>query len=85
MAMVVVVIFMLLFKYAKVGVAMRATANDQTAAFSMGINVKSMFTISWAFGAIAASLGGIIHAYPVVAQASLASAILFQSAQGPLV
>ena len=59
-AMVVVVIFLLLFKYAKVGVAMRATANDQMAAFSMGINVKTMFTISWAFGAIAASLGGII-------------------------
>ena len=60
MAMVVVVIFMLLFHYAKLVVAMRATSNDQTAAFSMGINVKSMFTISWAFGAIAASLGGII-------------------------
>ena len=41
---------------------MRATANDQMAAFSMGINVKTMFTISWAFGAIAASLGGIIIA-----------------------
>ena len=53
-------IFALLFKYAKVGMAMRATAADQTAAFSMGINVKSMFTLSWALGAIAASMGGII-------------------------
>lgn len=61
-ALIVVVVFMLLFKYAKVGVAMRATANDQMAAFSMGINVKSIFTISWGFGAIAASLGGIIIA-----------------------
>jgi len=60
LAMIVVAAFMLLFKYTKAGVAMRATANDQTAAFSMGINVKSMFTISWGFGAIAASLGGII-------------------------
>ncbi|MCP4671607.1 MAG: branched-chain amino acid ABC transporter permease [Desulfobacula sp.] len=59
-ALIVVVAFLILFKYAKVGIAMRATANDQTAAFSMGINVKSMFTISWGFGAIAASLGGII-------------------------
>ena len=57
---VAVIIFSLLFKYAKVGVAMRATAADQTAAFSMGINVKSMFTLSWALGAIAASMGGII-------------------------
>ena len=60
LAAVVVIIFALVFKYAKVGVAMRATADDQAASFSMGINVKSMFTLSWAFGAIAASLGGII-------------------------
>ncbi len=60
LAVVFVAIFTLLFKYAKVGVAMRATAADQTAAFSMGINVKSMFTLSWALGAIAASTGGII-------------------------
>ncbi len=59
-SLVAVIIFALLFKYAKVGVAMRATADDQAASFSMGINVKSMFTISWSFGAIAASLGGII-------------------------
>jgi branched-chain amino acid transport system permease protein len=55
-----VLFFTLLFKYAKIGVAMRATASDQMAAFSMGINVKSMFALSWALGAIAASLGGIV-------------------------
>lgn len=60
LAMAVIGVFLIVFKYARVGVAMRATANDQTAAFSMGINVKSIFTVSWAFGAIAASLGGII-------------------------
>lgn len=60
LATTAVAIFAVLFKYAKVGVAMRATACDQAAAFSMGINVKSMFTLSWALGAIAACLGGII-------------------------
>lgn len=55
-----VIAFSLLFKYAKAGLAMRATAADQMAAYSMGINVKSMFTLSWALGAIAAALGGII-------------------------
>ena len=55
-----VILFALLFKYAKVGMAMRATAADQLASFSMGINVKSMFTLSWSLGAIAASMGGII-------------------------
>lgn len=55
-----VVVFSLIFKYAKVGIAMRATANDQMAAYSMGINVRSMFTVAWALGAIAAGLGGVV-------------------------
>ncbi|MBN2333638.1 MAG: branched-chain amino acid ABC transporter permease [Deltaproteobacteria bacterium] len=59
-AMGTVAVFALIFKYAKVGVAMRATAGDQLAAFSMGINVRSMFTLAWIFGAIAASIGGLI-------------------------
>lgn len=59
-AMAAVAGFALLFKYAKVGVAMRATADDQMAAFSMGINVRTMFTVAWAMGAIAAALGGLI-------------------------
>jgi branched-chain amino acid transport system permease protein len=59
-SMAAVAIFALIFKYAKVGVAMRATATDQMAAFSMGINVKTMFTFAWALGAIAAALGGVI-------------------------
>ena len=59
-AMVTVAIFALIFKYAKVGVAMRATAGDQLAAFSMGINVRTMFTLAWIFGSIAASIGGLI-------------------------
>jgi len=59
-AMGAVSVFAVLFKYTKVGVAMRATANDQMAAFSMGINVRAMFTLAWALGAVAASLGGVI-------------------------
>ena len=55
-----VAVFALLFKYAKVGVAMRATAGDQMASFSMGVNVRAMFSTAWAFGAVAAALGGII-------------------------
>jgi len=60
LAMIAVICFALLFKYAKVGVAMRATAGDQMAAFSMGINVRTMFTVAWSLGAIAAALGGVI-------------------------
>lgn len=59
-AMAAVIVFALIFKYAKAGVAMRATAGDQMAAFSMGINVRNIFTLAWSLGAIAAALGGVI-------------------------
>jgi branched-chain amino acid transport system permease protein len=59
-SMAAVGVFALIFKYAKAGVAMRATAGDQMAAFSMGINVKTMFTLAWALGGVAAALGGVV-------------------------
>ena len=59
-AMATVSLFAIFFKYSKIGIAMRATAGDQMASYSMGINVRTMFTTAWALGAIAASLGGLI-------------------------
>jgi branched-chain amino acid transport system permease protein len=54
------VVFISIFKFTRTGVAMRATANDQQAALSMGISVRWIFALSWSFGAIAAVIGGIV-------------------------
>jgi len=54
------VIFILIFKFTRTGVAMRATASDQQAALSVGISVRWVFALSWSFGAIAAVIGGIV-------------------------
>ena len=59
-AIIGTVIFILIFKFSRTGVAMRATANDQQAALSMGISVRWIFALSWSFGAIAAVIGGIV-------------------------
>jgi branched-chain amino acid transport system permease protein len=59
-AIIGTVIFLLIFKFSRTGVAMRATANDQQAALSMGISVKGVFALSWSFGAIASVIGGIV-------------------------
>jgi branched-chain amino acid transport system permease protein len=59
-AVVATAVFILIFKFSRTGVAMRATANDQQAALSMGISVRWMFALSWSFGAIAAVIGGIV-------------------------
>lgn len=59
---VIVVIFLLtlLFKYSKQGIAMRATADDQQAALSMGISVKRIFAIAWGIAALFAGLAGVL-------------------------
>lgn len=48
------------FRYTRAGIAMRATAADQGAAFSLGVDVRRVFGTSWALGAMAAALGGVV-------------------------
>ncbi len=60
LSMIFLVAFSLFFKKTRLGIAMRATADDQTAALSMGISVKRIFALSWAIAAIVASVGGIL-------------------------
>lgn len=59
-AIIGVIIFTLVFKYSRLGIAMRATASDQQAAQSMGISVKMIFALSWSFAACAAAISGIV-------------------------
>ncbi len=61
-AVICTVIFTIIFRYTRTGLAMRATAANQQAALSMGISVKRIFALSWSFAAITAALGGIIIA-----------------------
>lgn len=52
--------FVLAFRYWRGGVALRATATDQGAAFSCGINVPAVFSISWILAGVAAAGAGIL-------------------------
>ncbi len=52
--------FGVFFKYARTGIYMRAVADHQTAAQSMGISVKRIFAISWCIAAVVSSIGGIL-------------------------
>ncbi|MCI0713333.1 MAG: branched-chain amino acid ABC transporter permease [Chloroflexi bacterium] len=57
---ILIVALMLLFRYSKQGIAMRATADDQQAALSMGISVKRIFAIAWGIAALLAGIAGIL-------------------------
>jgi branched-chain amino acid transport system permease protein len=50
----------LFFKYHKMGIAMRATADDQLAVQACGVPVTSVFSMSWMFACVVAAVGGVL-------------------------
>ncbi|MFQ5614513.1 MAG: branched-chain amino acid ABC transporter permease, partial [Anaerolineae bacterium] len=62
LALVLLVAFSLFFRYSREGIAMRAAADDQQVALSMGISVKRVFAIAWSISALAAALAGVLVA-----------------------
>jgi branched-chain amino acid transport system permease protein len=59
-ALLFLAVFAAFFKFSRVGIAMRAVANDQMTAQSMGIPVKFVFAISWCIAAVVSAVGGIL-------------------------
>ncbi len=53
-------VFTWFFMKSRMGVAMRAVADNQQVAMAMGINVERYFAIAWAMAGIVSALGGII-------------------------
>jgi branched-chain amino acid transport system permease protein len=48
------------FKKSRMGVAMRAVADNQQVAQAMGINVERYFALAWAMAGIVSAVGGIV-------------------------
>lgn len=61
-AVVMLGIFTFFFRKSKEGIAMRAVADDQPAALSMGISVSRIFAWAWAIAAASAAIGGALVA-----------------------
>lgn len=59
---VLVALLMLFFRQSKYGIAMRATADDQQAAMSMGISIKTVFALTWSLAAVLAGIAGLLIA-----------------------
>jgi len=59
-AAVVLGIFLVVFRTWRGGVALRATAGDQAAAYSMGINVPGVFSSVWVITAMISAGAGIL-------------------------
>ncbi|MEP9376405.1 branched-chain amino acid ABC transporter permease [Aquabacter sp. CN5-332] len=59
-AAVVIAGVLFAFRFWRGGVALRATASDQAAAYSCGINVPAVFSFAWIFAGAAAAGAGIL-------------------------
>ena len=54
--------FAVFFQRSRHGIAMRAVADDQQAALSMGISVRRVFALAWALAGVSAVVGGMLVA-----------------------
>ncbi len=55
-----IIFFLFFFNYTKLGLGMRAVAEDQQAAQSLGIRVRKIFALTWVIAVIVGSVGGIL-------------------------
>ena len=58
--MVLLAAFSLFFRFSVTGMAMRATADNQQVALSLGVSVKWIFALSWCIATVVSALSGII-------------------------
>jgi branched-chain amino acid transport system permease protein len=56
---VVFAVFFLFYQRTGLGLAMRATSDDETAAHSMGISGKRIYGMAWGIACLVAAIGGI--------------------------
>ena len=61
LAIIAFVGFTLFFRYTSVGLAMRATSEDQQLAQSVGLRVRVILAIAWAVAAFLASIAGVLQ------------------------
>jgi branched-chain amino acid transport system permease protein len=61
-AIIMLGLFTFFFRRSREGIAMRAVADDQQAALSMGISVKRIFAWAWSIAAVSAAVAGALIA-----------------------
>lgn len=60
MSVICVVILILFFRYTKIGLAMRATAEDLQVVQSVGIKATTVYAVSWIIACVVGIIGGIL-------------------------
>ncbi len=61
-SIVLLVVFLLFFKYSKMGLSMRAAADNQKVAVVLGISARRVLSLTWIITSAVAAAGGILLA-----------------------
>jgi branched-chain amino acid transport system permease protein len=59
-SLVLLIAFVCFFKFTKWGLSMQATADDEAAALSLGVNAKIVYALAWAIAFMASGVGGTL-------------------------
>jgi branched-chain amino acid transport system permease protein len=59
-SIILLLAFVSFFKFTKWGLSMQATADDEMAALSLGVNAKIVYALAWAIAFMAAGVGGTL-------------------------
>ena len=60
LAIVLLLVFVWFFKYTRWGLSMQATADDETAALSLGVSARFVYAAAWAIAFMSAGVGGAL-------------------------
>jgi branched-chain amino acid transport system permease protein len=60
LAIVLLLVFVFFFKYTRWGLSMQATADDETAALSLGVSARFVYAAAWAIAFMSAGVGGAL-------------------------
>jgi len=60
LAIVLLIVLVCFFKYTRWGLSMQATADDETAALSLGVSARFVYAAAWAIAFMSAGVGGAL-------------------------
>lgn len=77
--------FFLLFRYTKIGLAMRAASQDMVATELMGIKVNNIFMVAWGIGTVLGGVAGVMTAPITFLSPNMMADILIMGFAGAVV
>jgi branched-chain amino acid transport system permease protein len=81
-SVLMIIVFTLILRHTRAGIALRAASQNQSVAKLMGIAVNRSFALAWAMGAMAGAIAGLLVAPILFLDVNLMGALLIKGFAG---